>query len=187
MNSIAEVEAEYRRAIDVLLWCEENPDGGELYVPGKDEPLLISDHQSRAMKMAAIKMKEVELPQRYKYLQQQQESVTQTLQSFPWWKKPESEEYQVAATVVNEFPELKRRPDWMYLAGVMVEGLKAVTERANKPKAATPIKRAPAQPAVKAPPAQIKDEPLSKATQNFITDTSNRDRLSDLLKANGFV
>lgn len=187
LNSIAEVEAEYQRAINVLLWCEENPDGGEMYLPGKEEPVLISDQQSRAMKRTAMKMKEIDLPQRYKYLQQQQDSVQQTLQNFPWWKKPESEEYQAATSVLAEFPELKRRPDWMYLAGVVVEGLRSVAERASKPKTPAPIKRAPAQPAPKAPPAPSKEEPLSKATKNFITDTSNRDRLSDLLKANGFV
>lgn len=185
LNSVSEVEAEYRRAVDVLLWCEENPDGGEIRTPN-GETVELTDQQVRTMKKIALRNKEVELPARYNYLRQQQEASQTTLQNFPWWSKPETEEYQTALSVVNEFPEIKRRPDWMYLAGVVVEGLRAVTERANKTKTA-PIKRAPAQPAVKAPPVQSKNEPVAKATKSFMSDPSNRDGLSDLLKAKGFV
>lgn len=186
LNSVPEVEAEYRRAVDVLLWCEENPDGGEIQTPDGNT-IELTDQQVRAMKKVALRNKEVELPARYNYLQQQQAAVQGTLQNFPWWSKPESEEYQTALTVVNEFPEIKRRPDWMYLAGVVVEGLRAVTERAGKSKTAATIKRAPAQPAPKAPPAQSKNEPLVKATKSFIANPSDRNGLSDLLKAKGFV
>ena len=186
LNSIPEVEAEYRRAVDVLLWCEENPDGGEIQTPD-GKTFELSDQQVRTMKKVALRNKEVELPARFNYLQQQQAAVQGTLQVFPWWTKPETEEYQTAASIVQEFPEIRRRPDWMYLAGVVVEGLRSVTERANKTKAAAPIRRAPAQPAVKAPPVANKNEPLAKATKSFIADPSDRNGLSDLLKAKGFV
>jgi hypothetical protein len=184
LNSIPEVEAEYKRAVEVLMWCEENPDGGEIQGPN-GEMIELSDKQVRAMKRLAMRNKEVELPQRYSYLQQQDAAAAQIKQNFPWLNKPESQEYQAAQNVLQEFPELKRRPDYMHLVGVFVEGLKSFTERQSNSKPA-PIKRAPVQPSVKAPPAQPKDDSV-RASKAFIQDTSNRDGLSNLLKAKGFV
>lgn len=185
LNSIPEVEAEYKRAVDVLLWCEENPDGGEIKSPD-GQTIELTDKQVRAMKKAALRNKEVELPQRYKYLQEQQAAAPMILQSFPWLNKPESQEYQAAQNVLQDFPEIRRRPDYLHLVGVFVEGLKAYTERASNTKAAAPIKRAPAQPSVKAPPAPAKDDSV-RASKAFLQDTSSRDGLSSLLKAKGFV
>lgn len=185
LNSIPEVEAEYKRAVDVLLWCEENPDGGEIKGPD-GQTIELTDKQVRAMKKAALRNKEVELPQRYKYLQEQQAAAPMILQSFPWLNKPESQEYQAAQNVLQDFPEIRRRPDYLHLVGVFVEGLKAYTERASNTKAAAPIKRAPAQPSVKAPPAPAKDDSV-RASKAFLQDTSSRDGLSSLLKAKGFV
>ena len=145
LNSIPEVEAEYKRAVEVLMWCEDNPDGGELQAPN-GETLEITADQVKAMRKVARRNKDMELPARFQYLQQQQASVPTTLQNFPWWSKPESEEYQAAAAIVSEFPEIKRRPDWMHLVGVMVLGLQAFTQRQSQ-KPAAPIKKAPAQPA----------------------------------------
>jgi hypothetical protein len=185
LNSIPEVEAEYKRAVDVLMWCEDNPDGGE--IQGPDGQIIeLTDKQVRAMKKAAIRNKEVELPARFQYLQQQQAALPQIVQSFPWINKPESQEYQAAQAVLRDFPEIRRRPDYLHVVGVFVEGLKAFTERSSAAKTAAPIKRAPAQPSVKAPPAQPKDDTV-RAKKAFLQDTSNRDGLSNLLKANGFV
>jgi len=185
IGSIPEVEAEYKRAIDVLLWCEENSDGGEIKSPD-GQTIELTDKQVRAMKKAALRNKEVELPQRYKYLQEQQAAAPMILQSFPWLNKPESQEYQAAQNVLQDFPEIRRRPDYLHLVGVFVEGLKAYTERASNTKTAAPIKRAPAQPSVKAPPAPAKDDSV-RASKAFLQDTSSRDGLSSLLKAKGFV
>lgn len=184
LNSIPEVEAEYKRAVEVLMWCEDNPDGGELQAPN-GETLEITADQVKAMRKVARRNKDMELPARFQYLQQQQASVPTTLQNFPWWSKPESEEYQAAVSVVNEFPEMKRRPDWMHLAGIVVEGLKAFNQRAAQ-KPAAPIKKAPAQPAPKAAPAPVKDDSLN-AHKRFVSNPSDKGGLSDLLKAKGFV
>jgi hypothetical protein len=182
LNTIAEVQAEYKRAVDVLLWCEENVEGGE--IPGPEGPIEITDKQVRDMKRLAIRTKEVDLPARMAYLQQQASVAPKIAQSFPWLNKPESEEYQAASTLLRDFPEIRRRPDYLHLAGIFVEGLKAYSQRQAAPKQ-TPIKRAPAQPSVKAAPAKPDDS--SRASKAFMQDTSSRDGLSNLLKAKGFV
>lgn len=184
LSSIPEVEAEYKRAVDVIMWCEENPDGGEIQGPD-GQTIELSDKQVRAMKRAAIRNKEVELPQRFAYLQQQAAAAPVIVQNFPWLNKPESQEYQAAQAVLQDFPEIKRRPDYMHLIGMFVEGMKSFTERTSKQKQAAPIKRAPAQPSVKAPPAKPDDN--TQASKAFLRDTSSRDGLSNLLKAKGFV
>jgi len=184
LNSIPEIEAEYKRAVDVIMWCEDNPDGGEIQGPD-GQMIELSDKQVRAMKRAAIRNKEVELPQRFNYLKQQEAAAPMIVQNFPWLNKPETQEYQAAQAVLRDFPEIKRRPDYMHLVGMFVEGMKVFTERSSKQKQAAPIKRAPTQPSVKAAP--VKPDDSSRASKAFMQDTSNRDGLSNLLKAKGFV
>jgi len=185
ITSVQELEKEFKQAVNTIVWCEQNPDGGEIPMPN-GETLEVTSKQVQAMKSIAIKNKDLEIPARYQYLQQQQVADPTIVQDFPWYKKPESPEYQAAMAIVRDFPEIKRRPDWKHLAGIVVEGLKAYTDRKSKPTTAVPIKRAPSQPALKAPPSASKDDTKS-AQKSFLKDTSNRDGLSDLVKAMGFV
>jgi hypothetical protein len=185
VNSAQELEKHFKQAVDVIVWCEQNPDGGEIPMPN-GEMLEVTSKQVQSMKSAAIKHKDLEIPVRYQYLQQQQMAEPLILQDFPWYKKPESQEYQAAMAIARDFPEIKRRPDWKHLAGIVVEGLKAYTDRKSKPTSTAPIKRAPSQPAPKAAPSASKDD-TKTAQKSFLKDPSSRDGLSDLVKAMGFV
>jgi len=188
LNSIDQVKKEFEATIDQLLWCEQNPDGGVLPLPDGKE-LELSQEQVRFLKAQVLRRKEIELPTRFQYLQNQAVAEREAVTDFPWWNKPETEEYQAAQVVLREFPELKKkRADWKHVAGLVVLGMKAYNDLKAKKStpAPAPIKRAPAQPSVKAPPAQPKDE-SSKARKTFLSDPSNRDGLSNLLKAQGFV
>ena len=185
ITSVQELEKEFKQAVNVIVWCEQNPDGGEIPMPN-GETLEVTSKEVQTMKSLAIKNKDLEIPTRYQYLQQQQVADPTIVQDFPWYKKPESPEYQAAMAVVRDFPEIKRRPDWKHLAGIVVEGLKAYTDRKSKPITTAPIKRAPSQPALKAPPSVSKDD-TKHAQKSFLKDTSSRDGLSDLVKAMGFV
>lgn len=190
LDTTQKVEEEYKRALNVILWCEDNMNGGQLPTPDGNGPEL-SDVEVRAMKRKAIMLKELELPARLQFLQQQAAAEAEVHSNFPWWNKPETEEYQVAQQVLKEFPELKRRrADWKHVAGLVVLGAKAYAEMQGKKKAATPtpIKRAPAQPSVKAvPTTSTAQSEIIKARQKFIKDSSSQQGLSDLVKAMGFV
>jgi hypothetical protein len=189
LNTFDQVKAEYDKAVEVLLWCEDNMDGGVITLPDGTEHEL-SDKEVRAMKRTAMKRKEVELPARLNYLQQQQQSDAQVKVDFPWWGKPETEEYQVAQQIVRDFPELKkRRADWKHLAGLVVLGAKAYAESKAKAKGQSqPIRRAPVQPGVtKAPPARTSGSEGIKAKQQFAKTGGSRDGLTDLVKAMNFV
>jgi hypothetical protein len=185
LNSTEEVNAEFQRASYVLDWCEDNPDGGVIIDPQGNE-VELDVQQVRAMKKMARRRKEVELPARFQYLNQKSQIEPVLATKHPWMRKPESEEYRVAQQVLRDFPEVKRRPDHMHLVAALIEGLKVFAERDSGKAKVAPIKRAPAQPSVKAPPKVDKDE-SSKAQKSFLKDTSSRDGLSDLVKAMGFV
>lgn len=184
-----QVKAEYDKALEVLMWCEDNLDGGVIIMPDGSEQEL-SDKEVKAMKRVALKRKEVELPARMTYLQQQAASDAQLKNDFPWWGKHDTEEYQVAQQVIRDFPELKkRRADWKHLTGLVVLGAKAYA--AQKAQGTAPkqqIRRAPAQPGVtKAPPTATSNSQASKLKQQFAQTGGNRDGLTDLVKAMNFV
>ena len=189
LNTIDQVKDEYDKAIEVLLWCEDNLDGGMITMPDGTEHDL-SEQDIRLMRRTAMKRKEVELPARMNYLQQQAQADAQVTADFPWWGKPETEEYRVAQQIVRDFPELKkRRADWKHLAGLMVLGAKTYAESKAKGKTqGQPIRRAPVQPGSgKAPFAGNSGNDQTKAKQQFAKTGGNRDGLTDLVKAMNFV
>ena len=189
LNTFDQVKSEYEKAVEVLLWCEDNMDGGVITLPDGTEHEL-SDKDVRTMRRTAIKRKEVELPARLNYLQQQAQADAQAAADFPWWGKQETEEYQVAQQIIRDFPELKkRRADWKHLAGLVVLGAKAYADQKAKSKTQTqPIRRAPAQPGVtKAPPARASSPDGTKAKQQFAKTGGSRDGLTNLVKAMNFV
>ena len=188
LNTFEQVKGEYDKAVEVLLWCEDNMDGGVISLPDGTEHEL-SDKDVRAMRRTAMKRKEIELPARLSYLQQQTQADAQVATDFPWWGKQETEEYQVAQQVVRDFPEVKRRPDWKHLTGLMVLGAKTYAESKAKGKTQSqPIRRAPVQPSsAKAPPSQAPNGDRTKAKQQFAKTGGSRDGLTDLVKAMNFV
>jgi hypothetical protein len=186
LSTIEQVKEERQRALEVIMWCEENPDGGVITLPDGSERDL-TDQEVRSMKRLAIRRKEIELPAREEYLQQQNYVEGEVVKDFPWWSKPETEEYQTAQQILREFPELKkRRADWKHVAGLLVMGIKAYGEKKAQKKSVTPIKRAPVQPSIKAAPARTTQTDLQKAKQSFVRNNS-RDGMTDVIKAMGLV
>lgn len=186
LSTLEQVQEERQKAVDVYLWCEDNPDGGIIQLPDGTEKELTSA-EVRAMKKLAYKRKEVELPAREAYLSQQAHIEAEIVKDFAWYSKPETEEYQLAQQVLREFPELKlRRPDHKHIAGLVVLGIKAYNDMKAKKKPSLPIKRAPAQPSATVAPAKTAHTDVQKAKQAFARSTS-RDGLTDLVKAIGFV
>lgn len=186
LTTIEQVKEERQRALDVIMWCEENPDGGVITLPDGSERDL-TDQEVRSMKRLAIRRKEMELPAREEYLQQQTYVDGEVVKDFPWWSKPETEEYQTAQQILREFPELKkRRADWKHVAGLLVMGIKAYGEKKAQKKSTAPIRRAPVQPSIKAAPARTTQTDLQKAKQSFVRNNS-RDGMTDVIKAMGLV
>ena len=187
LNSVEAVDSEWRKATEVLMWCEENPDGGTIRMPNGEET-DVDDQQVRQMKRLALKRREIELPARRQYLMIEREAEAQTVKEFPWWKDPSTKEYQTAQQVLRDFPEIKsKRADYKHIAGIVVLGLQAYQNMQSKTQPAAPkaIKRAPSQPAIKASPV-VKDNG-KKVFDSFARNNGDSKLFSDLLKAKGFV
>ncbi len=186
LTSVEQVDAEWRKATEVLMWCEENPDGGVIQLPSGEEA-DVDESQVRQMKKLALRRRELELPARRQYLLVEREADAQTVKEFPWWKDPSTKEYQTAQQVLRDFPEIRaKRADYKHIAGIVVLGLQAYQNMHGKQAAAPkPIKRAPSQPAIKAAP-MVKDNG-KKVFDSFARNNGDSKLFSDLLKAKGFV
>ncbi len=186
LTSVEQVDAEWRKATEVLMWCEENPDGGVIQLPSGEEA-DVDESQVRQMKKLALRRRELELPARRQYLLVEREAEAQTVKEFPWWKDPSTKEYQTAQQVLRDFPEIRaKRADYKHIAGIVVLGLQAYQNMHGKQAAAPkPIKRAPSQPAIKAAP-MVKDNG-KKVFDSFARNNGDSKLFSDLLKAKGFV
>ena len=186
LTSVEQVDAEWRKATEVLMWCEENPDGGVIQLPNGEEA-DVDESQVRQMKKLALRRRELELPARRQYLLVEREAEAQTVKEFPWWKDPSTKEYQTAQQVLRDFPEIRaKRADYKHIAGIVVLGIQAYQNMQGKQAAAPkPIKRAPSQPAIKAAPV-VKDNG-KKVFDSFARNNGDSKLFSDLLKAKGFV
>ena len=185
LANVEQVDAEWRKATEVLMWCEENPDGGVIQMPNGEEA-DVDAMQVRQMKKLAVKRREIELPARRQYLLVEREAEAQTVKEFPWWKDPSTKEYQTAQQVLRDFPEIKsKRADYKHIAGIVVLGLQAYQNMQSNQAAPKVIKRAPSQPAIKAAP-MVKDN-SKKVFDSFARNNGDSKVFSDLLKAKGFV
>lgn len=186
LESVDDVEREFNNAVDVILWTEENPDGAVIKLADGTEREL-SAEEIRAMRKTAIRRKDVELPARRRFLEQQTAYEQATVQEYGWWKKPDSAEYQVAQQVIRDFPELRKRPDWKHIAGVFVEGLAARQARLKKaaaPKQEAP-KRAPSQPGVSVAKAKPSGAEQKQDIINKFASNPTSQSLSEVLKQIG--
>jgi hypothetical protein len=182
LDTAEKVKSKWQEAYNLVEWCERNAEGATI---GDKE---FSSSDIREIKLKALRVKDIDLPQRFQYLQAQDAAKEQAIKDFPWINKPESEEYRAFQHVIKEFPAIKsQRPDWMHVAGLVVLGMKAYSESRKAAQPKPQIKKAPVTPEVKAPiPAQSKTD-LGRAKQNFAKNPSELSGVSDLIKAMGIV
>lgn len=179
LNSLDEIDKEYHNATNVIYWCEENPDGGEL--AGTE----LTGQEVRQMKIKAMRIRDSELPFRRNYLMAEAQTDKQVEKDFPWLKDPSSPDYQVAQSILKAMPEIKRFPDWKRTLGVFILGEKEY-QRINKATPNAVVKKAPPQPGVKASPP-IAGNQSSAVKAKFAKDYSSADGLVSAVKALGFI
>lgn len=81
-------------------------------------------------------------PKRQEYLAKENQAVQYVEANFPTFADESSEDFKLAASVIKEFPELRKRPDWMVHAVVYAQGYKAM----QAAKAGQPAKKATTTP-----------------------------------------
>lgn len=186
LNSVEEVDRQIKEAIRVILATEQNPEGGVFKMDDGSER-EISAEEVKIARMKAIELKDIYLPERKRYLEAEMAIEPEVTKEYPWWKKPETPEYAIANQFLKDFPEIKRRADWKYIAGLIVEGVaaKATRQKAAQKPMTPVVKKAPAVPRSSAPVAvDPKRSTADKAKLEFRRNPSS-DNLAQLFKTIG--
>lgn len=185
LKTADEVDRQMKEAIRVILATEQNPEGGVFKMDDGTER-DISAEEIKIARLKAIELKDIYLPERKRYLEAEAAVEQDVIKEYPWWKKPDTPEYAIAQQFLKDFPEIKRKPEWKYIAALLVEGVatKATRQKAAQ-KPAPVVKKAPAVPRSAAPVAvDPKRSTAEKAKSEFRKNPSS-DNLAQLFKTIG--
>ncbi|CAB4139516.1 hypothetical protein UFOVP340_46 [uncultured Caudovirales phage] len=180
LKSKAEVDKEIEQARWLRYKCMENPQG---FILGETE--YGSEDVSR-MLVNATKAIEEHLPRQMARIDTESKIKPIAEAAYPWWKSPQSQEYQVAQQILRTAPELKKFPDWQIWIGDAIAGMK-MRESATKPAQAQ--KKAPVQPVrPTASPAKVsRTEASAKTAVNRFAKSTSADDLAKVLLSKGFI
>jgi hypothetical protein len=181
LKSKAEVDKEIEQARWLRYKCMENPDG---FVLGDSE---YGQEDVRRMLVNATKAIEDHLPKQMNRLDAESKIKPIAEATYPWWKAPQTKEYQQAQHILRTFPQLKKFPDWQMFVGDYIRGA-AVREAsmAKKPtqsnKVATQAIRPTASPA-----KQSANEAGAKNAVSRFAKSTSADDLAKVLLSKGFI
>jgi hypothetical protein len=181
LKSKAEVDKEIEQARWLRYKCMENPDG---FVLGDSE---YGQEDVRRMLVNATKAIEDHLPKQMNRLDAESKIKPIAEATYPWWKAPQTKEYQQAQHILRTFPQLKKFPDWQMFIGDYIRGA-AVREAsmAKKPtqsnKVATQAIRPTASPA-----KQSANEASAKNAVSRFAKSTSADDLAKVLLSKGFI
>lgn len=180
LKSKAEVDKEIEQARWLRYKCMENPQG---FVLGETE--YGSEDVSR-MLVNATKAIEEHLPRQMARIDTESRIKPIAEAAYPWWKSPQSQEYQVAQQILRTAPELKKFPDWQIWIGDAIAGMK-MRESSNK--SSQTQKKAPVQPVrPTATPAKVsRTEASAKTAVTRFAKSTSADDLAKVLLSKGFI
>lgn len=180
LNTKASVEKEIEQARWLRYKCMENPNG---FVMGEAE---YGPEDVSRMLVNATKAIEVHLPKQMAKIQAYESVKPIAEAEYPWWKTPQSKEYQLAQQILQNFPQFKNYPDYMLFVGDYVRGFTA-RELAHAKR--QPQKSAPIQP-VRPTAAPVKTSAKTasaKIAENRFSKTTNAEDLAKVLLSKGFI
>jgi hypothetical protein len=180
LKSKAEVDKEIEQARWLRYKCMENPNG---FILGESE---YGPEDVSRMLVNSTKAIEEHLPKQLARIEVEEKIRPIAETTYPWWKAPQSQEYQMAQQILRTAPELKKFPDWQMWVGDAIAGMKA-REAASKPTQAQ--KKAPVQPVrpTAAPVKVSKNEATAKQAVSRFAKSTSADDLAKVLLSKGFI
>ena len=180
LKSKAEVDKEVEQARWLRYKCMENPNG---FILGESE---YGPEDVSRMLVNSTKAIEEHLPKQLARIEVEEKIKPIAESTYPWWKAPQSQEYQMAQQILRTAPELKKFPDWQMWVGDAIAGMKA-REAASKPTQAQ--KKAPVQPVrPTATPVKLgKTEATAKQAVSRFAKSTSADDLAKVLLSKGFI
>lgn len=180
LNTKASVEKEIEQARWLRYKCMENPNG---FVMGETE---YGPEDVSRMLVNATKAIEVHLPKQMAKIQAYESVKPVAEAEYPWWKTPQSKEYQLAQQIIQNFPQFKNYPDYMLFVGDYIRGYMARESASAQRK---PMKNAPIQP-VRPTAAPVKTSAKTasaKIAESRFSKTTNAEDLAKVLLSKGFI
>jgi hypothetical protein len=180
LKSKAEVDKEVEQARWLRYKCMENPNG---FILGESE---YGPEDVSRMLVNSTKAIEEHLPKQLARIEVEEKIKPIAESTYPWWKAPQSQEYQMAQQILRTAPELKKFPDWQMWVGDAIAGMKA-REANSKPTQAQ--KKAPVQPVrpTAAPVKLGKTEATAKQAVSRFAKSTSADDLAKVLLSKGFI
>lgn len=170
----AKIKSEYETARELRFKCEENPDG---FMIGEKE---FSPSEVKEMRINAMRAMEVHLPKQLQFVRAKSEFDKMATEQYPWFNRPESQEYKLAQEVLSNFKNFKSYPDYKLFVGDYVHGFMA--RNAKSLKKPNPAKAVPSM-GVKPTSSPVVSSKVDATARNIearYAKTQNRD---DLKKA----
>lgn len=170
----AKIKAEYETARELRYKCEENPDG---FTIGEKE---FSPAEVKEMRINAMRAMEVHLPKQLQFVRAKAEFDKSALEQYPWFNKPESQEYRLAQEVLNNFKNFKSYPDYKLFVGDYVQGFMA--RNAKSLKKTSPAKAVPSM-GVKPTSSPVVSSKVDATARNIEARYAKSQNRDDLKKA----
>jgi len=181
----ADVEKAFAEAKRVKRWAESNPDGTTVTdANGKETDYSAED--IRTIRFNAEDALDTHLPKQLIYVQARAQIDPQAESTYKWWKDKTSREYQVAQSMLNTFPELRKFPDYKMVVGDYIRGAASRESdyAAQKSSQTTKvIKKAPAQPtrAAISPPTVTPQERTANEAEARFRKAPSHDTLKEIV------
>ena len=184
VTTLKDIEREEHNAEAILDWCDDNEDGA--FIKSKDGEIEYTSDEVRDARKRASKALRKWLPDRKRWIGEHVQQKEYAEQTYRWWKDKSSSEFQAAQSLLREFPELQRFPDYQVIVGDTLQGMmmRLSAEQTKKPTGGKP-KKAPKQPtAPTAEPAPVEPSTArsSSARQSF-GESGNVEDLAQVLAA----
>lgn len=168
------IKSEYETARDLKYKCEENPDG---FMIGEKE---FSPSEVKEMRINAMRAMEIHLPKQLQFVRAKSEFDKTASEQYPWFNRPESQEYKLAQEVLSNFKNFKAYPDYKLFVGDYVQGFMA--RNAKSLKKPNPAKAVPSM-GVKPTSSPVVSSNVGATARNIEARYAKSQNRDDLKKA----
>ena len=156
LQTIEDLKKEYDQARELRYKCEASPEG---FTVGDTH---FDSEQVKTMKLNCMRAMEVHIPKQADFLRARNHWKPIALETYPWLKNKDSQEYKLYTQVLKNFPEFRRFPDYELFVGDYIRGYTA--------RNASSIKKS----VTNKPVPQMAVKPTVSSTQTGIVDTNTR-------------
>ena len=116
LETVDALKKEYEQARDLRYKCEANPDG---FTVGDTH---FDSEQVRTMKINCMRAMELHIPKQLNFVQERSQWKPLALETYPWLKNKDSQEYKLYNQVLKNFPDFRKFPDYELFVGDYIRG-----------------------------------------------------------------